>query len=161
MLTCQRFQELSHRAAFAALCLFQTAADDSHALKKLLVLNEPLVGVGALNNDLSLAVDGQHGWRAGLFELGDMVAGVALKIAQGVDVREVHGHAVNLHEIACSDKRDLPPPIGDDYLRTGLLRNYAAAVGNEQPAGDYHLRCWVRYGHDWRVHRVSRKFRLN
>lgn len=81
MLACQRFEEFSHGATFTALGLLKTSADGSHTLEKLLVFNEPLVGIGALNDDLSLAVDGQHGGRARLFELCDMVTRVALEIA--------------------------------------------------------------------------------
>lgn len=100
MFACQSFEELSHGATFTALRLFQASADGAHTLEKLLVFNEPLVGIGALNNYFRLAVDGQHGGRPGLLQLGDMVAGVALEIAQGVDVREVNDHTANLHEMS-------------------------------------------------------------
>ena len=48
-----------------------------------------------------MAVDGQNGGFTGLLELADMLLGVALKVAQGVDIGEVDSNNINLHEIAC------------------------------------------------------------
>lgn len=78
MFACQSFQEFSNRTSFAALGLLQTAADGSHAVKKLLVFKQSLVGISTLTNHFCLA------------------ASVSLEIASSVDVREVNGHAINL-----------------------------------------------------------------
>ncbi len=81
MLFCQSCKELAHRPPFAPLCLLQPAANASNALQKLLAVEELLVGFGALNNYLGMAIDGEYYWFSRILELAKMISGVALEIA--------------------------------------------------------------------------------
>ena len=56
MLGGERFQKLSHCSALSALRLFQPATDAADVVEEFAVVKEPLISLGALHNDLSLAV---------------------------------------------------------------------------------------------------------
>jgi hypothetical protein len=76
------FEELSYRAPFPPLGLLQAPAHATNALEQFLVIEELLIGFGALDHDLCLAVDGQHSRVACLLEFANVIARVALEFAQ-------------------------------------------------------------------------------
>ena len=100
----QLLKEISHRPAFAAVCLFDPAADAAYRFEELLVIKEFLVGLCALDHYLGLAVHGENGRFAGLLQLANYVLGVSLEFAKRLNIGEVETHALNLHEIACFSK---------------------------------------------------------
>jgi hypothetical protein len=93
----ERFEETSHWPAFSSPGLFQSAADPANAFQEFVIVEELLIPFGALHNNLGLAVHRQDGGSARLFQLPDVVLRIPLKVAQGMDLSEVYGHAPNLH----------------------------------------------------------------
>ena len=92
MLTRQGLQKLPHRPAFAPLRLFETPADAAQVFEDLLVVDQPLIRFRTLHHHLRLTVHGKDGGIAGRFELGDVIARVALELAERVDSGEVEYH---------------------------------------------------------------------
>ena len=89
MLTRQGLQKFPHRPAFAALRLFETPADAAQVFEDLLIVDQLLIRFRTLHHYLRLAVHGKDGGIAGRFEFRDVVACVALELAEGVDIGEV------------------------------------------------------------------------
>ena len=87
-------KECSQRPAFASVCLFKSAAYASNGFEELLIVEELLVGVRALDYDLGLAVDGQDGRLSGFLELANQDLGISLEFAEGVNVCKVEGHTI-------------------------------------------------------------------
>ncbi len=103
MLPRQFFDEAPHGASFTALRLFKTTADAPESLQELMVFDKFLISFRALDNDLGMAVHRQHRRISRLLQPTDKALGVPLKIAQGVNIFEVHG-TCNLHYIYCDNK---------------------------------------------------------
>lgn len=55
------FEEFAHGAALSALGLFEASPNAADAFEELLVVNQFLIGFGAFDHELSLAVDGEDG----------------------------------------------------------------------------------------------------
>jgi len=55
-------------------------------------IHQPLVGSGVLNDDLGMAVHGQHGGTPRSLELGNAGVRVTLKIGQWLDVIQAKRH---------------------------------------------------------------------
>ena len=92
MFSGERLEELAHGTAFAPFGLFESAANAPDAFQEFLVIQELLISFGALHHNFRLAVYGQDGRFAGHFQPADMLSGVPLEFAQGMNVGEVEGH---------------------------------------------------------------------
>ena len=90
MLAGKLLQQGAHGPSFAPSCLFEPTADPSNRLKKLLAIEKFLVGLRALDDNLGLAIDGEHSRFAGLLQPANVVLGVSLELAQRVNVAQVH-----------------------------------------------------------------------
>ena len=80
MLFRKGFEEPAHRTSFATLGLLKSAAHAANALQKLLVVEQLLVCLGALNNYLGLPIDGEYHWFSRILELAKVILSVALEI---------------------------------------------------------------------------------
>ena len=93
MLLGERFKEFSHWPAFAPFGLFESAADAPDALQQLVVVEKLLICFSALDDNPSLAVDGEDGRLPRLLQPPDVLFGVPLEVAQGMSVGKVKVHA--------------------------------------------------------------------
>lgn len=100
----QSLKEFSHGPAFSTLGLLQSPAYTADAVQQLTVVQKFLIRFGALHNNFRFSVHRENGRLTGLLKPADVVLGIALKIAQGMDIGDMEGHALNLHAIACLHK---------------------------------------------------------
>src|SRR5258707_4150172 len=100
MLPGEGSEEVAHWPAFSELGLFQSATDSANALQQFVIVEEFLIRYGALNNNLGLAVDCQHGRFAGPFQLLDVIPRIPLEIAHGMDLFEVDHRTLSLPQQA-------------------------------------------------------------
>jgi len=78
----------AHRPALAALGLFESAADTANRFEELLIIEQLLVRLCTLNNHLGLSVDCEYGRPARLLQATNVIPGVALELAQEMDITQ-------------------------------------------------------------------------
>ena len=96
-------KEAAHRPAFAARCLIESSANAAKPRQKFLVVKQPLIGTRALYYDFGLPINGEHRRLAGSLQFAKMTFGVALEVAERVNIGQLN-HAVSLHEISCRSR---------------------------------------------------------
>ncbi len=94
MLFAEPLQEFAHRTALTPLGLFQAAADAANALQKFLIVEKLLICLGTLHDNFSLPVDGEDEGLSGLLQVLNVLAGVALKFTERVNVGEMDCHTM-------------------------------------------------------------------
>ena len=90
MLAGELLQQGAQGPSFAPFCLLEPTADPSNRLQKLLAIEKFLVGLQTLDDNLGLAIDGEHSRFAGLLQPANIILGVSLELAQRVNVAQVH-----------------------------------------------------------------------
>ena len=85
-------EESTHGPTLSLPGLIEATADSANALQQFMVVEQRLIGVGTLNHDLCLAIDGKDGWLPCFLELPNMLLAIALKVAEGVYPGEIEGH---------------------------------------------------------------------
>jgi hypothetical protein len=78
--------ELRERRCAASLHIGQAALGAFKGFELVDLIQKFLVCGGVLHNQFRLAIDGEHDWVAGPAHPGDEVAGVALEVAERMDI---------------------------------------------------------------------------
>ncbi len=96
MLGGEGFEKVPHRSAFSTLCLFDPTGDAANRVEEFAIVEEPLVGLGALDDNLGLTVHCQNCGLSSVLQPLNVFPRISLKIAQGMDLRKVDSHGFNL-----------------------------------------------------------------
>lgn len=94
MLLAQCFEEFAHGVPFTTPGLLQATADVTQALKRLMVLQEFLISLRALDYNFCLSIHGQDCGVSVLLESGNVIARVSLKVTERVNVGKVYCHCI-------------------------------------------------------------------
>ena len=86
MLLTEPFFELGQRSHVASVHIGQAAIDAFEGLEFIDLVEELLVGGGVLHDEFRFSVDREHQRMAGLTHPGKKLTGMALEIAEGMDV---------------------------------------------------------------------------